>query len=329
MPYEAHYVVLHVGNGPSRLEEQQSGFSPMIVRDSQPRFNLSNDIWIERLDEQFAKNIQKACEPPHHNIDDARFDRHLYAFVRRVPGVEKSKYEGMTDLHATIALSRLVNPTSTGDRYCAQVFRDGDNNSPIFAIRYVGVSPDVILGRKNRDWLSEDDGRMLLKLMPWISTSKQMHGKVHRAYWNHENAMRSYYLDIRWTLIISAFESLLNTKDNDVTWQFRDRVRQLGAEFNLPFTDEELRIAYKLRSKLVHGESFLSGMTNTLPENEHTPLYERLESLLRETVERCLLDQTFGDLFRNNASVNKRWRLNPNPQRKRGSICRKIRSVCR
>ena len=144
------------------------------------------------------------------------------------PRSEQPRDQGMTDLHATIALSRLVNPTSTGDRYCAQVFRFGDNNSPIFAIRYVGVSPDVILGRKNRDWLSEDDGRVLQKLMPWISTSKLMHGKVHRAYWNHENAMRSYYLDIRWTLIVSAFEALLNTKDNDVTWQFRDRVRNSG-----------------------------------------------------------------------------------------------------
>ena len=142
MPYEAHYVVLHVGDGPSRLQEQQPGFSPMIVRDSQQRFDLTNEIWVERLDEQLAKNIQKACQPPHHNIQDVGFDRHLYAFVRRVPAVEKSKYEGMTDLHATIALSRLVNPTSTGDRYCAQVFRFGDNNSPIFAIRYVGVSPD-------------------------------------------------------------------------------------------------------------------------------------------------------------------------------------------
>ena len=324
MPYEAHYVVLHLGNGPSRIEEQQSGFSPMIVRDSQPRFDLSDEIWIERLDEQFAKNIQKACQPPQHNIQDVGFDRHLYAFVRRVPTVERSKYEGMTELHATIALSRLVNPTSTGDRYGAHVFRYGDPNSPIFALRYVGVSPDVILGRKNRDWLSADDGKVLQRLMPWISKSKDMHRKVHRAYWNHENAMRSYYLDIRWTLIVSAFEALLSTKDNDLAWQFRDRVRQLGAEFTLPFTDKELRIAYKLRSKLVHGESFLSGMANTLPKSEHILLYERLESLLRETVERCLLDQTFGDFFRDNASVNKRWRLGSNPLRQRGSSLVKL-----
>ena len=183
MPCEAHYVVLHVGNGPSRLEEAQPGFSPIIARDSRPRFDLSDEIWVERLDEHLAKNIQKACQPPHHNVQDVGFDRHLYAFVRRVPTVEEPKYEGMTELQATIALSRLVNPTSTGDRYCAHIFRYGDNDSPIFAIRSVGVSADVVLGQKRRDWLSEEDGKMLRELMPWISQSKLMHGKVHRAYW--------------------------------------------------------------------------------------------------------------------------------------------------
>jgi hypothetical protein len=55
----------------------------MVVRDSQPRFNLSNDIRIERLDEQFAKNIQKACEPPHHDIDPAISGHSTRGCIRR------------------------------------------------------------------------------------------------------------------------------------------------------------------------------------------------------------------------------------------------------
>ena len=106
---------------------------PLIIRDGNSRFELSDELWIERLDETLATNIQKACEPPHHAIDDARHDRHLYAFVRRVPAVEKSKYEGLTEIHALIALSRLVHPTSTGDRYCAHVFHYGATDSFIYA----------------------------------------------------------------------------------------------------------------------------------------------------------------------------------------------------
>src|ERR1700683_2749180 len=135
---EACYVVLHIGTGPSRLEERTG--SRLIVHGGSSRFDLSSDIWVERLDEGLAKNIQSACDPPHHYINNIGYDRHLYAFVRRVP-IEKSNYEGLTELHALIALSRLVTPTSTGDRYCVKVSRYNEKNSPIYAIRSYGVSP--------------------------------------------------------------------------------------------------------------------------------------------------------------------------------------------
>jgi hypothetical protein len=155
------YVVLHVGTGPS---EPQDKIHPLIVRDTNPRFDLTPEIWIQRLDEQLAKNIQTACEPPHHNIDNVGYDRHLYAFVRRVPSVEKDRHEGMSELHAAVALSRLVNPTSTGDRYSARVFDLDVSNSIVQAIQYRG-SPDVFLGPNSRDWLSTADGAVLRNLM--------------------------------------------------------------------------------------------------------------------------------------------------------------------
>lgn len=184
--------------------EQQTG-SPIIVQNGKSRFDLSDNIWIEKLDEQLAKNIQTACEPPHYKISSAGYDRHLYAFVRPVPPTEKTNYEGMSELHAVIALSRLVNPTSIGDRYCAKVFDFNRKDSPIQAIQYRG-SPGVFLSANSRDWLSVEDGETLRKLMPWSSTAKLMHKRVHRAFWNHENAMRSAYLDIRWTLVVAGLE---------------------------------------------------------------------------------------------------------------------------
>jgi hypothetical protein len=160
--------------------------------------------------------------------------------------------------------------------------------------------------------------------MPWVRADKLMHTRVHRAYWNHENAMRSPYLDIRWTLVVSGFEALMNTKERSATWQFRNRVRQLADEFNIHLTDDELRSAYKLRSRLVHAQSFLFGLDKILPQSKHSDLYQRLESLLRETIKRCLLDDKFGDFFRDASAVNKRWRLDPDPTRRRTWLCRKL-----
>lgn len=72
-------------------------------------------------------------------------------------------------------------------------------------------------------------------------------------------------------------------------------------------TEDEADQSYKLRSKLVHAESFLFGLNKILPPSEHVPLYTKLESLLRVTLLTCLLDETFGNNFRDEASIDSRW----------------------
>jgi len=146
---ESCYAILHLANGPSVVERK--GSARVIVEEGDAPFRLTNDIWMERFDKELGKKIQNACDPCHYNINDAGYDMHLYAFVKRIAAPEKSKFEGMTELSALVALSRLVHPTSTGDRYCARIFRYGEKDSPIEAVRFFGVSPDVSLidGRRN------------------------------------------------------------------------------------------------------------------------------------------------------------------------------------
>lgn len=312
------YVMLHVGTGPSHGTEQSA--SPLVVAEDRSRFDLSDDIWIEKLDVEFAKHIQMACEPPHYNIPSDPYDRHLYALVRRVPDVERSRYEGMEELFAVAALSRLVHPTSIGSRYCAWVFHHGLKDSSIQAIQFVGLSPDVILDQNNRrDWLSVEDGELLRKFMQWLPSGKSMRERVHRAYWYHEYAMRSYYLDARLQLVVAAFEALINTRDRANARQFRVRVGQLAAEFRIPLTEGELRRAFELRSKLVHGEKFLFGLESILPGSEQRVLCGKLESLLRMTIRTCLLDDTFAAHFHDRAAVDDRWPPPATPNSKIGN----------
>jgi hypothetical protein len=305
--FESCYVVLHMGLGPSKTVEQQAS-SPLIVRQGSAPFELSDDIWIERLDEDLSKNIQIACEPAGFRVDNVRHDRHLYAFVRKVPGNEKYRYEGMSALKGLIALSRVINPTTIGDRYSANVHRFPAPDSAVFPIQYSGVSPDIIATAQGyRDWLSIADGEILRKLMPLVISGKQMHPRIHRAYWNHEHALRSYYLDIRWTLVVSAFEALMNTQEKFVRRQFCERVGQLATEFGVCLSAKELNDAYTLRCGLVHAQAFLVELAHVLPSDKHVPLYEKLEHLLRATVLRCLLDENFGNSFKDKAAVEARW----------------------
>ena len=298
------YVILHIAPGHGHVSER----SPLIVQKDGDRFELRDDIWVERLNEQLAKNIQQACEPPHYNISSKPRDRHLYAFVRKAPKAEKTTNEGMGELFTTVAVSRLINPTSTGERYCAKVFHFGLADSAIQAIQFRGISPDIFLPRSPRDWLSVEDGEHLRKLMPWVS-QKPMHGRVHRAYWYHEYAMRSYYLDARWTLVVSGLEALVNVEERDVRKQFRVRVKQIADELQVKIAVAELNNAYTLRSKLVHGETFLFGLETTLPKDQQSELYEKLELILRTTVRRCLDDEHFNDSFRDDKAVKQRWRV--------------------
>jgi hypothetical protein len=53
------YVMLHVGTGPSHSGEKTG---PRLVVTGGDHFALTDNIWIERLDEQLAKHIQMACE---------------------------------------------------------------------------------------------------------------------------------------------------------------------------------------------------------------------------------------------------------------------------
>jgi hypothetical protein len=150
------YGILHLGNGPTQLDLDNG--LVMVAADGE-RFYLNDDIWIERLEEEFAKCFLSACEATHHRVHNHQSDRHLYGFFREIPRPRAKEYDGLDVLHATVSLSRLVQPTTTGDRYCAEIAFHGMTDSVIRAIQYRGTSLDVFLGKqKQRDWLSVDDG---------------------------------------------------------------------------------------------------------------------------------------------------------------------------
>ena len=173
------------------------------------------------------------------------------------------------------------------------------------------MSPDIFLSAQQRDWLTPEDGTALRGLMPWMSKDKPMHHRVHRAYWFHEYVMPSSTLDIRLPLVATGLEALINTSEQRSGTQFQIRVPQLAAASGIAFSDTEAKQVWKLRSKLAHAKAFLYGLDTVLPVNEHNNLYEKLEAILRSSVLRCLLDESFGDRFRDKSAVDMHWPLKP------------------
>jgi hypothetical protein len=303
------YVILHIRSGPPYPDPNKT---PAIAADIP--FQLSSDVWIERFDEDFAIRIQQACEPANHLIDNFVRDRHHYAFVRREPESERLRLpgtivrdEGIIPLFTVMALSRLIRPTTIGNRYCAKIYSGPETDPPIQALTTSGVNPDVTIGDTAHDWLSPSDGDELRKLMRWAPAGERMFKRIHHAFWKHEDAMRTYFLDGRLPAVVAGLEALVTVEKYRAGSRFVRRVRKLAREIGINLSERELEQAYELRSELAHGRSFLFDLHKVLPPDEQPRLYIKLESLLRAAVRRCLLDEEFGRHFADDQAVLKNY----------------------
>jgi hypothetical protein len=159
-----------------------------------------------------------------------------------------------------------------------------------------------------RDWLRDSDAARLKVILANLADSPLPH-RVSRALWYHEYAVRTYYVEVRWTLVCTALEALVHTDKPGrgkpgSTKQFAVRVSQMADQlclggFGLP----EAERAYDLRSRLAHGQTFeeLSSANLTL--------YETMETILRMAVLRATEDQSFASIFESDDAIRKQWPL--------------------
>ncbi len=131
--------------------------------------------------------------------------------------------------------------------------------------------------------------------------------RVHRAFWKHEEAARTYFLDSRFPVVVAGLEALVTVEKYKNGPRFVRRVEKLASEFMVSLSHTELEQAYELRSELAHAQSFLYDLHHVLPPDKQPPLYNKLESLLREAVKKCLLDAQFASRFENEQSVLKEY----------------------
>jgi hypothetical protein len=87
------------------------------------------------------------------------------------------------------------------------------------------------------------------------------------------------------------------------------RVPRLALESGIGITEAEAREAYDLRSRIAHGVSFLATDSTPGPSSAQLHLYDRLEETLRATVLRSMRDSSYGDIFRIDTEIRKRWPL--------------------
>lgn len=133
----------------------------------------------------------------------------LYAFARELPrGTFLGRWDEDNRLKDCVALSRLVHPTGTGFHYAARVSVKKGGSLQICRAEISGINVEAhISPNEQRNWLTESDAAELKNLLLALS-SAQLPKRLSNALWYHEFAFRTWYADVRWTLVYAGARSL-------------------------------------------------------------------------------------------------------------------------
>ncbi len=282
------------------------------------RVELGPGLWVGRLESNLAKVLMDTCEPDRLGVPKpVRQFAQFYAFVRELDdNAELDQWDADLRLQRCVALSRFIHPTSVGLRYAARVRHNSLPDSlQIVPAEIHGISPDVFLSPTHkRDWLTGKEAQDLRKLLAVAEPLKAptFPTRVSRALWYFDYAQRTYYIDLRWTLISTALEALVHTGKGNSTRHFEERVPTLATEVGAgPLTKSEASEAWGFRCRLSHGDAFLSEIKRIpMPEEggADTHLYDKLEETLRLTILKALHDPAFASEFTDDSRIDARFR---------------------
>lgn len=297
--------------------------SDWLVKSNPPidqRIDLDDELWIGKIESKLANRVMDACEPPgsfHHS--PIRQYGQLYAYVREriIPLADSVGWDEDSRLQSCVAVSRLLHPTTVSFEYAARVVvRLNGELDEIFPGPVSGLGSEVWLPKTTnyRNWLVPDDLAELRAILRKFPTLKGLPERVSRALWYFEYAARTYYLDVRWTLVCIGLEALVHTDRKDSTKQFTNRISQMAREVGVPVTVDDAKSAYESRSSLAHGQGLLTPPPRNVnaadPSFESKPeatLYGRFEDILRHAVLLALRNRDFREIFLDGAKIRKRW----------------------
>lgn len=292
-------VAIHTNEGVFRSPEDFRARPPLDCP-----FALAPDLMIDKIDPEVAERVLDMGDPtPHGMAKPVRQYAQLYSFVRTIP-VPSQTYVWDEDsrLQTSVALSRLVHPTSLSLRYAARVrFGKADQVQDICLADIRGVGIDTYLADTGaRDWLTQSDAEALKQLLAALD-SKNLPSRVSRALWQYEYAVRTYYVEVRWTLVATGLEALVHTDRKQSTRQFKVRVSKMATDLEIDFSEADAGNTYDIRSRLAHGGGFAS----LKPANRD--LYGRMENTLRKALLRAIGDPSFSCVFDSDYNIRNKW----------------------
>jgi hypothetical protein len=264
--------------------------------------DLGAGLWAGPLDSNTVDAVFEACSPPGRNFNPTRQFGYHYCFVRdiRSPANSSLTWDEDQRLQDCIVLSRLVHPTTIATHFSARLFYEGDELRQIVPGPTQGLGAYAwVNGHDWRNWLTAPEAQEVGQLLTGYNRDT-MPGRLRRAMRHFLYACHTYDLDLRFTLVVTGLEALVNTHKYKPTGRFKKRLQLIANDIGMTVTEENAEEAYNFRSNLIHGQA-LQGQDIGEKVQES---YGRLETLLRLLVKKSIEDQTFASRFESEATID-------------------------
>ena len=156
-----------------------------------------------------------------------------------------------------------------------------------------------VAGPAWRNWLTEQDALELRTLLAMYDIDR-MPNRIRRAMRHFQYACLTHEFDVRFTLLVTGLEALVNTNSWNVSAQFRKRLAATANDIGMSVSEASAKEAYSFRSNLSHGQR-LEGHDI---ERQTRDSYVMLEELLRRLLKLAVTDQTFASRFESESSID-------------------------
>jgi hypothetical protein len=287
------------------------------------RTDLGNGVFIERLrneNDDLPDEVMDAASPRGLHYKPVRQFGQLYSFWREIP---RNEWDG-ADMHAwdptqaigeAVALSRLVLDNAHSFEFVGRVFDRDDGHRQIAS--NLGYDGRVAYRtRTDRFWLTPGDAEQLRGLLEqYREVEDALPDRVRRALWHADRSAYCRYINEAVTNIVTGFEALLNTGDDEpVAAQFVKRSQALATELGIETSRSYWTWVYEVRSRVVHGDEGRLVVPAGWDETAGDPPRDvariaQAQDVLRSAVRRAIEDEEFRLVFADDALIREQFPL--------------------
>jgi hypothetical protein len=268
------------------------------------RFSFTESLWVGPIKEDIRK-IFDACEPIGFGLNATRQYGYRYCFAKEVTSETYPSIQWDKDgsLRTLVMLSRLIHPTTASSHHSVRVIYKCEEVHQIIPGQTNGYGAFAYVPREDwRNWITLEEAAELKVLLAAYEPNK-LPPRLNRALRHYDFAQLNPFPDQKIVSVVTALEAALQTSNNSVSKQFRERVPRLGECVAIAITGKEAGELYDDRSGFVHG----AGVDWTTRKQLSLRIYEKAEMLLRKTLVKAIVDSSFANVFETTASVQERF----------------------